>query len=386
MGDYSTDDLLMALDLAADHMKSISYTSPAARTVIVLAAAATHVPLAFAHLPRVILKGNYGSGKSTTLDAIQPLVQCPVRNSGQLSSTFAYKNDFRVVADENQGLVPTSMVDETKHIFGENGKRGSGHPLYAILTEGYSRTGAPIKYQENGVNRSYSCFQVTFTASKGMALPPDAVERGIVLELVKKPEGMKLNANTDPSVAANAEQVGAFLRAAVQAVYKPLKVTARDTDWWEAHGLDSRVADKWSPLFAIAKLAGGQWPALVAAAYAELGSKTSRNLPTALQLKVDVLSFVEQHGTDSDRMVARDLITYLMELGRSCYKWDDSPFTIKRFGMALQSAGVTAFKSNSTVYYRVATAWLKEADRIANPAKVELNDPENEWDALNELV
>lgn len=382
---YSPEDLQLALELSSDHVKSVCYTAPAVRTVAVLTAALTHVTTAVSHVPRVHVRGPYGSGKSTFLSAIQPLVQNPVRNSGQLSSTYAYRNAFR--SSSADGLVPVTIVDESKHIFKENGKGGSGHPLYAIMTEGYSKTGAPITYQEKDVNVTYSCYQVAFTASRGsQSLPEDVLERAIRLELTQKPGGLKLAQVTDPDVVSNGEQVGAFLRTAIQAAYKQLKVLARDTDWYAIHKLDNRTSDVWAALFAIAELAGGQWPSLIASAYAELGSKTSRNLPTAYQLKVDVLSFIHSNGTDADRIPMRDLISYLMELGRSTYTWDDAPFTVKRFGMTLKTAGVVARKSNGEKFYAVSGDWLKQADKIANPAVIEAEDPENDWDVLDEFL
>ena len=166
---YSPDDLQRSLDLSNEHLKSVSYTAPCARTVLVLAAAVTHVTQAFENVPRIQITGPYGSGKSTLFSGLQPLVQNPVRNSGQLSTTYAYRNDFRSAAVD--GEVPTTLVDETKHIFKENGKGGGQHPLYAIATEGYSRYGAPVKYQEKDMNVEYSCYQVAFLGGRGEALP-----------------------------------------------------------------------------------------------------------------------------------------------------------------------------------------------------------------------
>lgn len=385
MDSYNSDDLELALSLASEHIRSVSYCSPAVRTVLALSAAASQVTSAFSNVPRIFITGAYGTGKSTLLTALQPLVQNPVRNSGQLSSTFAYRNDFRSSAVN--GEVPTTIVDETKHIFRENGKGGSNHPLYAILTEGYSKTGAPIKFQEKDVNTPYSCYQVAFLASRGnQALPEDVLQRAITLELSKKPDGMQLKNVTDPDVAANGEQVGKFLRTAVQAALKPLKIIVRDTDWYAEHRLDNRTADVWVPLFALAELAGGAWTEMVSAAYAELGSRTSRNLPAVFQLKVDALSYLRASGTDPDRIVARNLIEYLMELGRSAYTWDDAPFSIRKFGIELKSAGVASFKSHSTVYYCVSDEWVKQADRIANPVTTTVEDPENDWGILDDLV
>ena len=307
---YNPEDLTLALGLAADHVKSVSYSSPSVRTVSVLSAAASWVTGAlFPHAPAVHHPRAVGSGKSTFLSAIQPLVQNPVRNSGQLSTTFAYRNDFRAAVAEGN-LVPVSMVDETKHIFRENGKGGSSHPLYAILTEGYSKAGAPVRYQEKDLNVSYSCYQLAILASRGnQSLPEDVLDRAIIMELSKKPDGMKLASLDDPTVASNGTQLGLFLRTAVQAAEQPLRIIARDTDWYEQAKLDSRTADVWTPLYALAELAGEQWPAQVAAAYAELGAKNSRNLPTRFQLQVDTLAYLNMTGEDAARFPARNLST-----------------------------------------------------------------------------
>jgi hypothetical protein len=380
---YNPDDLVLALDLAADHIKSVSYTSPTVRTVMALGAAITWVTPVLSHVPRLFITGPYGTGKSTLLSAVEPMVQLPIRNSGQLSSTFAYRNDFR--AGSVDGDVPTTMVDETKHIFRENGKGGSSHPLYAICTEGYSKNGAPVKYQEKDMNVQYSCYQVAFLASRGsQSLPEDVLDRAIRLELSKKPDGMKLLQVGDPDVVENGRQVGLFLRTAIQAAAKQLRVIVRTTDWYEKHRLDSRTADVWIGFFAIAELAGGQWPALVSAAYAELGAKNARNLPTQFQIKVDTLAFLHTTGYDADKFPARELIDYLAELGRAAYTWDDMPFSIRKYGIELKAAGVESVKSNSKVYYRVSDGWMKTADRIANPVTIEAEDPENDWELFVE--
>lgn len=381
MSSYNPEDLVLALDLAAEHVKSVSYTPPTTRTVVVLASAVTWVTKAFDNVPRIQITGPYGSGKSTLFSALQPLVQNPVRNSGQLSTTFAYRNDFRSAL--SNGMVPTTIIDESKHIFGENGKGGSNHPLYAILTEGYSKFGAPIKFQEKDQNVQYSCYQVAFVGGRGeQSIPEDVIDRAIRLTMAKKPEGVKLARVGDPDVVANGEQFGEFLRTSIQSAAKALRILARDTDWYAKYRLDNRVADVWIPLFAIAELAGEQWPSLVQAAYAELGAKNSRHLPTPFQLRVDVLSYLHMTGQDPAKFEARELIDYLGELGRECYTYDDAPFSIRKFGIDLKAIGVESLKSNGKVWYRVSDSWMKQADRLANPVTVEAGDPENDWEQV----
>ncbi len=383
---YSPADLQRSLDLANEHLKSASYTAPSVRTVLCLASAVTHVTKAFENVPRIQVTGEYGSGKSTLFTLLQPLVQNAVRNSGQLSTTFAYRNDFRSSIGPN-GEVPTTLVDETKHIFRENGKGGSSHPLYAIATEGYSRYGAKVKYQEKDLNVEYSCYQVAFLGGRGeRSIPEDVIDRAIRLVMTRKPEGMKLERAGDPTVVANGQQAGAYLCASVQAAFSTLQLLARDTDWYEKAKLDNRAGDIWIPLFVVAEAAGGPWPSLIQAAYQELGSKTSRNLPTVFQLKVDTLAFINGTGCELHAIPAAELISYLQELGRKSYNWDDQPFTIKRFGMSLKAAGLTAHKSNSVVYYAVSDDWVKEAEDLANPVSVSMDDPENELSALDAFV
>lgn len=381
---FIREDLELALDMASDHVRSISYTSPVVRTVGVLAAFVSHSPKAFGHVPRVQITGGYGCGKSTLLDALQPIIANPSRHAGQSSTRFAIRNVYRDSAAE--GLqVPSLIMDETSHTFGPTGKKEGG-PIYTILTEGYSKNGAPVVFQEKDQNAEYSCYQVAFLASRHeRSLPEDVIERSIRLTLTKKPRGMELADVTDPEIIANGEQIGEFAASALQAGKNELRILARDTDWFAEYGLDSRDADKWIPLFAVAKLAGGNWPELVKAAYAELGSKTTRNLPTMLQIKADVLAFMNK-GHNPEAIPAKELITYLQELGRKCYEYDEAPFTIKRYGMTLKSAGVDVYKSHSTVYYCVSETWLKQAERIANPVVTETHDPENEWDSLLDLV
>jgi energy-coupling factor transporter ATP-binding protein EcfA2 len=379
---FIKEDLELALDMAASHVGDISYTSPAVRTVGVLTSAVSHAPTAFGHVPRIQITGEYGSGKSTFLSALQSLIQNPSRHTGQGTTRYALRNVFRDASAE--GLVPALIIDETKHIFGPTGKKDGG-PLYSILTDGYDKAGSPVTFQEKDENKSYSAYQVAFLAGRGeRSLPEDVIDRCIRVTLAKKPENMRLADKNDPAIIANGETVGAFLASSVKAGFKNLRVIARDTDWHGIHGLTARDADKWVPLFAMAQLAGGNWPELVSAAYAELGSKNVRNLPPSLQIKVDIFRYIEQ-GNDPERVTARDLIEHLSELGRSCYKFDGDPFSIRMWGLTIKQAGAVGFKSNSTLYYQFSDLWVKQARTLANPVITEARDPENEWSSIDDL-
>jgi hypothetical protein len=279
------------------------------------------------------------------------------------------------------------MVDETRHIFKDNGKGGGNHPLYSIATEGYSKSGAPVRYQEKDMNVSYSCYQLAIFASRGsQSLPEDVLDRSIIMSLSKKPPGLKLAKGDDPSVIENGVQCGLFLRTAIQAAAPQLRIIARDTDWYQEENLDSRTADVWIPLFAIAELAGGTWPTMVRAAYAELGAKNSRNLPTRFQLQVDVLSFIHMTGCETTHIPCREMVDYLGQLGRQCYTWDGVPFTIRKFGLELKAAGVEGRAVHGKRFYSVTDEWMKQTDRLANPVIIDPEDPDNDWSALDEFM
>lgn len=377
---YIREDLELALGMASDHVKSVAYTSPAVRTVAVLTAATSHATTAFGHVPRVQVMGEYGSGKSTFLSAVQPLIQNPSRHTGQSTTRWALRNVFRDASAE--GLVPVLMIDETKHIWGPTGKKDGG-PLYSIATDGYDKSGSPVTFQEKDENKSYSAYQVMFLAGRGeRSLPEDVIDRCIRVTLVRKPDTVQLSPKEDPATIANGETVGAFLASAVRAAHPALKLRTRDADW-TAEGLDNRDADKWIPLFTIADEAGGAWPELVRSAYAELGSKSTRNLPPALQIKVDIYRYAEKRP--GERIAARDLITHLSDLGRACYKFDGDPFSIRMWGLEIKRAGVQGIKTHGVAYYSVSDAWMKNVSRLANPVVSEPTDHENEWEALDDL-
>jgi hypothetical protein len=76
----------------------------------------------------------------------------------------------------------------------------------------------------------------------------------------------------------------------------------------------NRLADNYRPLFAIAQLAGGDWPKLVADAFAQL---TARDFPDAQSIGISLLEDIRQIFTDSpslDRISSHKLIATLCGL------------------------------------------------------------------------
>src|SRR5207248_731686 len=76
-------------------------------------------------------------------------------------------------------------------------------------------------------------------------------------------------------------------------------------------GLFNRLADNWRPLFAIADLAGGKWPALAREAATALSSAEPDADSMAVQLLIDVCKVFDDQRVD--RLPTENLIGSLLE-------------------------------------------------------------------------
>jgi putative DNA primase/helicase len=217
--------------------------------------------------PRLLVQApTEDSGKSILLRAVSVLSHRVVRSSALTSATV-----FRVV----DLVKPTLIITEAEQLFSP----GTASELLAVIDASNMRSEAFTVRNDMAPDgtwtpRLYSTWHTAAFGSIG-ALPRTLQSRGIVIRLR----------------AALPGEVPAQHR---RGVFNPLVDQRRMLTAWGAsleqlpeatlpEGLFNRAADLWEPLFAVANLAGGRWPSLVAEA-AQQVQKIERPVPQIVRL------------------------------------------------------------------------------------------------------
>jgi Protein of unknown function (DUF3631) len=223
--------------------------------ILALWAVHTHIFEYFAHSPRLaITSPEKRCGKTTTLDVLGEIVARPLSTSNATTSAV-----FRTI----EKAKPTLLVDEADTFLKDN------EELRGILNAGHRRGGQIIRtVGDDHEPRQFSTWTPAAIAMIGR-LPDTLEDRSVSVALRRR----------KPT-----EKVQQFRSDRAQ----DLKNLARKIARWcddnrpalvasDANTgiLVNRAADNWRPLFAIADIAGGDWPKLgrgVAAA-AETGKQ-----------------------------------------------------------------------------------------------------------------
>jgi putative DNA primase/helicase len=137
------------------------------------------------------------------------------------------------------------------------------------------------------------------------ALPGTLHDRSIVLRLDRAKPG-ELSVRFDPRRTESEKELCRQLarwcadnRGRIQEIDPALP-----------NGVFNRLADNWRPLFAIAEVAGEDWPNRCAGAFAKL---SSQNDADSESLRVNLLADIRQIFT-SERMFSKDVIDALKEM------------------------------------------------------------------------
>ena len=221
-----------------------------------------------------------------------------------------------VLARKVDAEQPTLLLDESDAAF--NGDKEYGETLRGILNTGYRRGGAYSCCVGQGANLTYRDFS-TFgpKAIAGLGRLPDTVaDRCIRIELKRQ---------------APNEKAAKFRRRRVE---PEAKLIRRDLERWAVVGapmlgdaepevpdaLDDRAGDVWEPLFAIADLAGGDWPQRARSAALSLSAGDGREDDSlGVRLLCDIKAVFEERGVE--RLPSGELATALQRIEES--PWGD---------------------------------------------------------------
>src|SRR6266581_3071825 len=246
-------DGAQVLDQVASRFSLYVKLPPGAADAIALWDGHSHAFAAFALSPRLNLSSpESGCGKTTTLDLLAAMTPRPLRTESLTAPVL-----FRVV-DQQQ---PVLLLDEVDtFLFQDEELRG-------LLNAGHKRGGCSYRCEgPNNAVRSFNAFAPAVLSGIG-PLPATLHDRSICIYLIKAEEGEVIAHFNEFKAEIETELCRKLARwtqdnfAAIQACDPPMPKAAFN-----------RLGDNWRPLFAIAQIAGGDWPARVLAAFTYLAT------------------------------------------------------------------------------------------------------------------
>jgi Protein of unknown function (DUF3631) len=218
--------------------------TPHAADAVTLWIAATHAQPAWAHAPRLVIRGpEKRCGKSRLLDIIEALCRDPFITVNSSSAAV-----YRSINEDP----PTLLVDEADTIFGP--KAEGNEDLRGLLNAGHQRNRPAMRY-DAATNRVQSLPTFAMAALAGIGTMPDTIEdRAVVIRMRRRAPKESVapyrHRRDRPALRQLANQLTTWLRANLAALeYAEPNMPVED-----------RAADTWEPLIAIADHAGAHWP------------------------------------------------------------------------------------------------------------------------------
>jgi hypothetical protein len=201
----------------------------------------THAFECFVHSPRLaITSPEKRCGKTTTLDVIGELVARPLPTSNATTAAI-----FRTI----EKAKPTLLIDEADTFLKDN------EELRGILNAGHRRGGQIIRTVGDDYEpRQFSTWAPAAIAMIGR-LPDTLEDRSLSIALRRRRPAEKVQQFRSDR-AYDLKQLVRKIARWCNDNHQSLSASEPDTG-----PLSNRAADNWRPLFAIADLAGGDWPA-----------------------------------------------------------------------------------------------------------------------------
>ena len=239
------------LDLAEDYLRRfVAFPSEHALAVCALWVAHTHLFEAAETSPRLaVMSEEKGSGKTRLLEILAQLARDPILS---MSATPAV-----IVRLVSQGT-PTILLDEIDAVFGSAKAQEANLELRSILNGGYRRGAKVHRCVTHG--KKIETEELDAFAPVAVAglrdLPDTLASRSIMIRIKRRAPDEVVEPFRYRLHVAQAEHIRKDL-----------------AEWCEQHaetignsepklppGIEDRNADCWEPLFAIADMAGGDWP------------------------------------------------------------------------------------------------------------------------------
>ncbi|SDP87866.1 Protein of unknown function [Actinopolyspora xinjiangensis] len=231
-------------ELHAALTRYVVLPSPEATDAVVLWIAASHAQPAWAHAPRLVIRGPAKRcGKSRLVDIIEATCHDPFLTVNSSPSAV-----YRSITDDP----PTMLVDEADTIFGA--KADGNEDLRGLLNAGHQRN-RPAKRYDAASNQVESIPTFAMAALAGIGAMPDTIEdRAVVLHMRRRAPGETVSPyrhrRDRPHLSQLADQLTQWLRGDMRHLEHAEPTLP----------VEDRAADTWEPLIIVADHAGGSWP------------------------------------------------------------------------------------------------------------------------------
>ncbi len=217
-------------------------------------------------------------GKTTALSIIGRLVPRPL-----LASNITAAAVFRVI----EAAKPTLIIDEADTFIKDSDE------LKGVLNSGHTRETAHV-VRTAGDDHEPRAFMTWAPVAVAMIgrLPPTLEDRSIVVPMQRRAPNQiieRLRRNRLDELADIASMAARWAADNFTSL--------KGDDPMVPKELHDRAADNWEPLFSIADLAGGDWPARARKAARALSGSADEALPAA-QLLADIKALFEERRVD----------------------------------------------------------------------------------------
>jgi len=245
------------LDAIAAAIARYVVLSPGAADAMALWVTHTHCFQAFDMTPRLNIRSpEKGCGKTTLSDVIALFVPRSIQTENQSPAVL-----FRLIEKHK----PVVLADEYDSWLPDN------EELRGLLNAGHRRGGKALRCEgDNHEVRAFNVFAPVVLCGIG-TLPGTLHDRSIGIVLTRAKPGEVAARFSSRHVATEKDLCRKLARWAADNLNRLEACDPQLPD-----GAYNRLADNWRPLFAIAEIAGGDWPRRAAAAFAKLATETDQ--------------------------------------------------------------------------------------------------------------
>lgn len=262
-------------ELHAAFGKYVVFPSPEAHDAVVVWCAATHAQDAWEHAPRLALVSpEKRCGKSRVLDVAEAVCYMPM--------TTVNTSPAAIVRSIPEADPPTLMLDEADTVFGTKKAAENNEDLRGIINAGYQRNRRYTRWDMAARSREELPTFAMAALAAIKDLPDTIMDRAVVLRMRRRGPGEVVSPFRTRRDAPPLHALRGNLNVWIRGHLDDLQAAV------PALPVEDRAADTWEPLFAIAELAGADWPARCEKACLALTGEETDDGGLGVQLLTDL--------------------------------------------------------------------------------------------------